>query len=171
MTRTARSGKARWCGPSPTSWLGGPPIAAPAWSSILRERLPRKCIATRQGAHHGQTHRDRVRDARRSGAGAWRAGRRPRRRLRSRRVAGAGRSVEEFTADTPTGAPTVPTLLRLLRAAGFDLRMHLAPLESHDQVLNDLEDGRTHSERRLRDRQLQAWRRAVPVEEPSRVER
>ena len=67
--------------------------------------------------------------------------------------------------------PTVPTLLRLLRAAGFDLRMHLAPLESHDQVLNDLEDGRTHSERRLRDRQLQAWRRAVPVEEPSRVER
>jgi transcriptional regulator with XRE-family HTH domain len=37
--------------------------------------------------------------------------------------------------------PTVPTLLRLLRAAGFDHR------------------------------QLQAWRRAVPVEEPSRVER
>jgi len=36
--------------------------------------------------------------------------------------------------------PTMPTLLRLLRAAGFDLRMHLAPVDPHDDVLAALED-------------------------------
>ena len=55
--------------------------------------------------------------------------------------------------------PTLPTLLRLLHAAGFELRMHLAPIEEHDQVLEDLEAGRTHDERQVRDRQLQAWAR------------
>jgi len=60
--------------------------------------------------------------------------------------------------------PTLPTLLRLLRAAGFDLRMHLAPLDEHDSVLDDLEAARTPRERRHRDRQLQAWREASPVE-------
>lgn len=31
--------------------------------------------------------------------------------------------------------PTLDTLLRLLKAAGFDLRMHLAPYDDHDDVL------------------------------------
>jgi len=31
--------------------------------------------------------------------------------------------------------PTMPTLLRLLKAAGFELRMHLEPYDDHDQVL------------------------------------
>ena len=31
--------------------------------------------------------------------------------------------------------PTVATLLRLLKAAGFELRMHLAPYDEHDDVL------------------------------------
>lgn len=31
--------------------------------------------------------------------------------------------------------PTLTTLLRLLRAAGFELRMHLAPYDDHDDVL------------------------------------
>jgi hypothetical protein len=31
--------------------------------------------------------------------------------------------------------PTLPTLLRLLRAAGFDLSMQLVPLDDHDDVL------------------------------------
>ncbi len=31
--------------------------------------------------------------------------------------------------------PTVPTLLKILRAAGFDLRTRLAPVDNHDEVL------------------------------------
>jgi transcriptional regulator with XRE-family HTH domain len=61
--------------------------------------------------------------------------------------------------------PTLPTLLRLLRAAGFDLRMHLAPLDKHDSVLDDLESARTTLDRRHRDRQMLAWREASPVAE------
>jgi len=67
--------------------------------------------------------------------------------------------------------PTLPTLLRLLRAAGFELRMHLAPVEEHDRVLEDLEAVRPHHERQVRDRQLRAWRGAIPVDEASPVKR
>lgn len=59
--------------------------------------------------------------------------------------------------------PTLATLLRLLRAAGFDLRMHLAPSDPHDDVLAALETGRSPRQRARRDRQIQAWRRATPV--------
>jgi len=31
--------------------------------------------------------------------------------------------------------PTLRTLLRLLKAAGYELRMHLAPYDDHDDVL------------------------------------
>ena len=64
--------------------------------------------------------------------------------------------------------PTVPTLLRLLEAAGFDLRMELVPHDPHDKILAELESKRTRRERTRRDRQQVAWRRAVPVtdEEP-----
>src|SRR3954453_16913463 len=37
--------------------------------------------------------------------------------------------------------PTLDTLLRLLRAAGFDLRMHLEPYDPHDDVLAAIEAG------------------------------
>jgi transcriptional regulator with XRE-family HTH domain len=37
--------------------------------------------------------------------------------------------------ETGRREPTMPTLLRILRSAGFDLRMHLAPYDSHDEVL------------------------------------
>jgi transcriptional regulator with XRE-family HTH domain len=60
--------------------------------------------------------------------------------------------------------PTLSTLLRLLRAAGFDLRLHLAAYDTHDEILAGLEAGRSESERRHRDRQLQAWRDAVPAD-------
>lgn len=60
--------------------------------------------------------------------------------------------------------PTLATLLRLLRAAGFDLRLHLAAYDPHDEILAGLEAGRSEPERHYRDRQLQAWRQAVPVE-------
>lgn len=59
--------------------------------------------------------------------------------------------------------PTLATLLRLLRAAGFELRFHLAPWDPHDDVLAALEAGRPPREQARRDRQLQAWRRATPV--------
>lgn len=61
--------------------------------------------------------------------------------------------------------PTLATLLRLLRAAGFDLRLHLAAYDRHDDILAGLEAGRSDAERQGRDRQLQAWRQAVPAED------
>lgn len=61
--------------------------------------------------------------------------------------------------------PTLSTLLRLLRAAGFDLRLHLAAYDPHDDILAELEAGRSESERLHRDRQLQAWRQATPAED------
>ena len=60
--------------------------------------------------------------------------------------------------------PTLPTLMRLLAAAGFDLSMHLVPSDPHDEVLAELESRRGSKERRRRDRQIEAWRRAEPVE-------
>lgn len=61
--------------------------------------------------------------------------------------------------------PTLATLLRLLHAAGFDLRLHLAAYDPHDDILAGLEAGRPESERLRRDRQLQAWRQATPAED------
>ena len=61
--------------------------------------------------------------------------------------------------------PTLTTLLRPLRAAGFDLRLHLAAYDPHDDILAGLEAGRSESERRRRDGQLQAWRQATSAED------
>ena len=60
--------------------------------------------------------------------------------------------------------PTLATLLRLLRAAGFDLRLHLAAYDPHDEILARLEADRSEADRSHRDQQLQAWRDAVPVD-------
>jgi transcriptional regulator with XRE-family HTH domain len=52
--------------------------------------------------------------------------------------------------------PTLSTLLRLLRAAGFDLRMRLEPYEAaHENV------------ERLDSRQAEKWRQASRVTAPS----
>ena len=59
--------------------------------------------------------------------------------------------------------PTVPTLMRLLKGAGFDLTMHLVPIDPHDDVLAELESRRRPGDRRRRDRQIEAWRNAEPV--------
>jgi transcriptional regulator with XRE-family HTH domain len=59
--------------------------------------------------------------------------------------------------------PTLATLLRLIKAAGFDLRMQLVPLDDHDDVLAKLEDTRRPRERSRRDRQIEAWRQAQSV--------
>ena|SRR5437588_10529607 len=59
--------------------------------------------------------------------------------------------------------PTVETLRKLVRAAGFELRMQLEPYDPHDDVLAALERDRTPEERSRRDRQIEAWRRATPV--------
>jgi transcriptional regulator with XRE-family HTH domain len=42
--------------------------------------------------------------------------------------------------------PTVPTLMRIVSAAGFDLRLSLAPHENHDEVLESLERQRPREE-------------------------
>ena len=59
--------------------------------------------------------------------------------------------------------PSLMTLHRLLHAAGFELRMTLEPYDPHDDVLAALETGRQPAERRRRDSQIEAWRRATPV--------
>jgi transcriptional regulator with XRE-family HTH domain len=51
--------------------------------------------------------------------------------------------------------PTLPTLLRLLRAAGFDLRMRLEPYDAADENVEPLDPG-----------QAKKWRRATPVAAP-----
>src|SRR5438552_11733900 len=59
--------------------------------------------------------------------------------------------------------PTVATLLRLLRAAGFDLRMHLEPYDPHDDVLSELAATRGPGAQARHARQIDAWRGAEPV--------
>jgi transcriptional regulator with XRE-family HTH domain len=63
--------------------------------------------------------------------------------------------------------PSLETLLRLLHAAGFELTMKLEPHDPHDEVLAALEQQRSASERRRRDREVTAWRHARPVREAS----
>ena len=69
-----------------------------------------------------------------------------------------------FSFYTPEELRAAIATLRLLRAAGFDLRLHLAAYDPHDEILADLEAGRSEAERHQRDRQVEAWRGAVPVE-------
>jgi transcriptional regulator with XRE-family HTH domain len=59
--------------------------------------------------------------------------------------------------------PTIPTLMRLLKAAGFELSLHLVPSDAHDEVLADLDSRRSPRERQLRDQQVEAWRNAELV--------
>ena len=59
--------------------------------------------------------------------------------------------------------PTLPTLERLLAAAGLELRIHLEARDRHDEVLATLEARRSPAERRRRDRQIAVWRRATAV--------
>jgi transcriptional regulator with XRE-family HTH domain len=59
--------------------------------------------------------------------------------------------------------PTLPTLLRLLNAAGLDLRMQLVALDQHDEVLERSERNRSPEERTRLDLQLARWREAEPT--------
>lgn len=59
--------------------------------------------------------------------------------------------------------PTLPTLLRLLNAAGFDLRMQLVALDKHDQILERSEGTRSPEEKHRLDLQLASWRNAEPT--------
>ncbi len=58
---------------------------------------------------------------------------------------------------------TIPTLMGLLKAAGFELSIRLVPSDRHDEVLAALDSRRSPRERRRRDRQIEAWRNAEPV--------
>jgi transcriptional regulator with XRE-family HTH domain len=60
-------------------------------------------------------------------------------------------------------APSLGTLSRILGAAGFELRMQLAPHDPHDEVLAALEAERSPEERRRRDHQIAVWRKAAPA--------
>lgn len=65
--------------------------------------------------------------------------------------------------------PTMPTLLKLLKAAGFDLRMHLEPYDEHDDVLEARERERPAVEREAWERRQKA--RLVGLEPPRRSKR
>lgn len=62
--------------------------------------------------------------------------------------------------------PTLNMLLKLLHAAGFELGMRLEPYDRHDELLRRLETPRSPSDRKRRDRQIEAWRGATPVGGP-----
>jgi transcriptional regulator with XRE-family HTH domain len=58
--------------------------------------------------------------------------------------------------------PTLETLMRMLSAAGFDLRLALAPHDDHDEVLEALERQKPIGEQmRWRDHQRQLVRVAT----------
>jgi transcriptional regulator with XRE-family HTH domain len=59
--------------------------------------------------------------------------------------------------------PTLPTLLRLLNAAGLDLRMQLVALDDHDLVLERSDANRSLEEKNRLDLQLARWRDAEPA--------
>jgi transcriptional regulator with XRE-family HTH domain len=59
--------------------------------------------------------------------------------------------------------PTLETLLKLLKAAGFELRMHLEPYDDHDDVLSALEAQLSPAERARREAAIDVWRQATPV--------
>jgi transcriptional regulator with XRE-family HTH domain len=51
-------------------------------------------------------------------------------------AASAGQTQQSISAyETGLKDPTLSTLKRLLAAAGFDMRIHLEPLDNHDAVL------------------------------------
>lgn len=60
--------------------------------------------------------------------------------------------------------PTLPTLLKLVKAAGFDLRMHLEPVDDHDDVLAARESKRPAAEREAWERRQKA--RLAALETP-----
>jgi transcriptional regulator with XRE-family HTH domain len=56
-------------------------------------------------------------------------------------AASAGVTQQSVSAyETGRRDPTLPTLMRLLAAAGFDLRMRLEPAERHDEALASFMD-------------------------------
>ncbi len=57
--------------------------------------------------------------------------------------------------------PTLPTLLRLLEAAGFELRLHLVPAADHDASLAWQRAQLPEEERRRRDEAEQEFVRAA----------
>jgi transcriptional regulator with XRE-family HTH domain len=59
--------------------------------------------------------------------------------------------------------PTIPTLMQLLQAAGFELSMRLVASDTHDEVLDGLDSRRSPRKRRRRDQQIEAWRNAELV--------
>lgn len=59
--------------------------------------------------------------------------------------------------------PTLPQLLRFLKAAGFELRLHLAPYDDHDDLLAAWEETLTPQQRCSNDQQIEALWRAGPA--------
>lgn len=109
--------------PHATAWS-----RAPAGGAPIRYQRRRRCQRLlQQGTGHALVDRARARER------LHRSTRR--RRRRPRFWASARRSTGPYLGNQGTGAHRQPTLLRLLKAAGFELRIHLEPYDDHDDVL------------------------------------
>ena len=64
--------------------------------------------------------------------------------------------------------PTLPTLLKLLTAAGFELRMHLEPYDDHDDVLDARERKRPAAEQKAWERRQRARLAALDPPRPTK---
>jgi transcriptional regulator with XRE-family HTH domain len=60
--------------------------------------------------------------------------------------------------------PTLETLMRLLKAAGFELRMHLEPYDDHDDVLAVQRSTWTPEDHDRFAAMLESWRQAAPTD-------
>jgi transcriptional regulator with XRE-family HTH domain len=59
--------------------------------------------------------------------------------------------------------PTLPTLMRLLKAAGLELRLHLEPYNPADDPEMEERLPQTDEQRALWQQQIDMWRNATPL--------
>lgn len=100
-------------------------------------------------------------DVFRAAAGALILDARTRAGLTQAELAARAGTVQSAIAASEAGTcqPTLPTLYRLLTAAGFDLRARLEPHDHHDDTVAEREASLTATQRRRRRRQLDQSRR------------
>ncbi|MGH2703368.1 MAG: helix-turn-helix domain-containing protein [Actinomycetota bacterium] len=85
--------------------------------------------------------------------------------LSQRELARLSSTSQSAIADYESGrkSPRFGTLTRILRAAGFELRMRLVPNDDHDEWVTSVERNLSPQLRKRVEQQTQALRNAQPV--------
>lgn len=85
--------------------------------------------------------------------------------LSQRELARLARTSQSAIADYESGrkSPRFDTLSRILRAAGYDLRMRLVPRDDHDEWVKSVDRNLSPEIRHRIERQSEALRNAQPV--------